>query len=379
MLVLDADERLAAGAGQAIAEATGRGGFDLGFLRFHNAVRGDAPPGAVVAGSERMGAPYFLPRLLRRLPDLRFRGIVHENVNDWAAAHGNRFELLPADVVHLGYFKEAAGSLEKRDRNLRLLERRLLLEPDDLTAHGYLAMERQQRGEAAAAEAVAEAGWALVPRQPPHRSLRRLAVVRAMAAVQRGDPGVALETLDVVEAREVPNPDFSLLRGMAEEVAAFGLQDGEGRAEALGRAVEAYRRAAALLAEGRFLQVVLATAPLIQLRLGAALVASGRLADAAAAFRAASRAGGGAEATIGLAEAQARGDGPAAALATLEPHLGEGPEAWLVAALAAARLGATADARLFLARAGERSAGGWASPHHRALHRDLGAALQEAR
>ena len=252
----------------------------------------------------------------------------------------------------------------------------MALEPDDVTARGYVAMERLQRGETAAAEAVAEAAWALVPRQPPHRSLRRLAVVRALAAVQRGAPEVALETLAVVEAREVPNPDFALLRGMAEEVTAFALPEGPAQAAALARALQAYQQARDLLREGRFLQVVLATAPLLEVRRGVALVAAGRCAEGASAFRAAERAGGGAEAAVGLAEAQARGGDPAEALRTLEPHLRERPEAWLVAALAAAGLGAAGDARLFLARATERAVGGWASPHHRALHRALRASLE---
>ena len=146
------------------------------------------------------------------------------------------------------------------------------------------------------------------------------------------------------------------------------------RAAALERAVEAYRQAGALLREGRFLQAVLATPALAELRLGVALVAAGRHVEGAAAFRAAERAGAGADAVIGLAEAQARGGDPAGALRILEPHLRERPEAWLVAALAAAGLGAAADARLFLGRATERAGGRWASPHHRALHRALLAA-----
>ena len=56
--------------------------FDLGFLRFHNASRADAALEEIVSGAARAGAPYSLPRLMRRLPDLRFHGIIHENVND---------------------------------------------------------------------------------------------------------------------------------------------------------------------------------------------------------------------------------------------------------------------------------------------------------
>jgi tetratricopeptide (TPR) repeat protein len=376
VLVLDADERLAPAAGPVVLEAMARGGFDLGFLRFHNADRPDASAEEILAGRARVGAAYSLPRLMRRLPDLRFSGIVHENVTDWAAAHGNRFELLPADVVHLGYVKELQGSLAKRERNLTLLRRRMVLEPEDVTAFGYVALELHQRGDLAGAAAVAEQGWALVPRQPPHRSLRRLAVVRALAAVQHGRPEVALEALDAVERREVANPDFAVLRGMAEEVRAFGLPPrSPARSAALEAAISAYRQALALLAEGRFLQVVLMTEPLGLVRLGVALVAAGRQRDAAEAFQAASRVGGGPESAVGLAEAMARGGDAGAPLGLLEPLLKDRPEPWLVAALAAATLRAGADARLFLSRAAERAGDGYASPHHRELHRELQAAL----
>jgi tetratricopeptide (TPR) repeat protein len=376
VLVLDADERLAAGAGGVIRAALRRGGFDLGFLRFHNASRGDAALVEVANGTARAGEPYSLPRLMRRLPDLRFRGIVHENVNDWAAAHGNRIELLPADVVHLGYVRELQGSTAKRDRNLALLRRRLALEPEDVTAYGYVAQELLQRGEVAEAEAVAARAWALVPSQPAHRSLRRVALVRAAVAVQRGQPELALATLDLVEGREVSNPDYALLRGMAEEVRAFGAPAGSpARAAGLEAAAGCFRRALALLEGGAFLQVLLLDLPVGLVRLGTALLGLGRPAEAAEAFARAERAGGGLEAVVGRAEAAARGGAPGGALSLLEPFLRDRPEPWLVAALAASTLGAAADARLFLGRATAQARAGWSSPHHRELHRDLSAAL----
>lgn len=376
VLVLDADERLAPGAAAVLRRAVERAAFDLGFLRFHNAARADAGLEEVVGGGARAGAPYSLPRLLRRLPDLRYRGIVHENVNDWAAVHGNRYELLPADVVHVGYVRELQGSLAKRDRNLALLRRRMALEPEDLTAHGYVAQELLQRGELAEAEAVAARAWDLVPLQPPHRSLRRLALVRATIAVQRGQPEVALQAVEAVERREASTPDLALLRGMAEELRAFAAPpQGPARQAALAAAEAAYRRALEELAAGRFLQVVLMEAATGLVRLGVVLLAMGRAREAAAAFHEAERAGGGPDAAVGRAEALARQGDPGGALAMLEPLLRDRPEPWLVAALAARRLGAEGDARLFLGRAVRQAAGGHSSPHYRELQRELAAAL----
>ncbi len=375
VLVLDADERLAEGAGEVIRRALRGATFDLGFLRFHNASRAEASAAEVVSGAARAGAPYSLPRLMRRLPDLRFHGIIHENVNDWAAAHGNRTRMLPADVAHLGYVRELQGSLAKRDRNLALLRRRMALEPQDVTAYGYVAQELHQRGQLAEAEAVAEQGWALLPLQPPHRSLRRVALVRATAAVQRGRPEVALETLDAVERREVSNPDYALLRGMAEELRAFAAPAGSaGRSAALEAAAASYRRALALLAGGQFLQVLLMEAPTGLVRLGVALLGLGRAGEAAEAFRRAEGAGGGLDAAVGLAEAAVRLGRPAEALTALEPLLRDRAEPWLVAALAAEGLGAASDARLFLGKAAGQP-GGYSSPHYRELHRDLAARL----
>jgi len=372
VLVLDADERLAPAAGPVIRRALERPAFDLGFLRFHNASRTDASLAEVVGGAARAGAPFSLPRLLRRLPDLRYRGIVHENVNDWAAAHGNRYQFLAADVAHLGYVKELAGSLAKRERNLALLRKRMALEPDDVTPYGYVAQELFQRGEVAEAEAVAARGWALAPSQPRHRSLRRVVLIRAMVAVKHGQPEVALEALDEVERREASNPDYALLRGMAEEVRAFAAPPGsERRAAGLAAAAASYRRALALLEEGQFLQLVLMEEPLGLVRLGTALLAAGRCGEAAEVYERAERAGGGLDAAVGWAEATARLGTPAAALEALEPLLGDRPEPWLVAALAARALGATGDAGLFLSRAAALGRGGYASPHYRELHREL--------
>jgi tetratricopeptide (TPR) repeat protein len=376
VLVLDADERLARGAGQVIRQALRRPAFDMGFLRFHNASRGDAGLDDVVGGAARAGEPYSLPRLLRRLPDLRYRGIIHENVNDWAAAHGNRYLLLPADVVHLGYVGELQGSMAKRDRNLALLRRRMAQEPDDISAYGYVAQELFQRGELAEAEAVAARAWALVPTQPRHRSLRRVVLVRATMAVQRGQPEVALEALDEVERREATNPDFALLRGMAEEVRAYAAPSGTAaRAAGLEAAVGAYRGALQHLADRQFLQVLLMEVPLGLIRLGGSLLALGRHAEAAEAFVKAEHASGGPEATVGRAEAMVRQGDATAALALLEPLLRDRPEPWLVAALAASALGSAGDARLFLSRATDLSRAGYTSPHYRELHRELAARL----
>ncbi len=85
MLQLDCDERLAPGAGDAVRRAVRRAAFDVGMLPLHDASRLDAPVDEVLSGRARLGPPQRLPRLLRRTDDLRYHGLVHECVADWAA------------------------------------------------------------------------------------------------------------------------------------------------------------------------------------------------------------------------------------------------------------------------------------------------------
>src|SRR5512140_116314 len=103
ILQLDADERLHAGAGRAIRAALPGAEWDVGFLRLHNAARLDAPPEQVVGGALRHGEPHVLPRVLRRTADLRYEGVIHESVTEWAVRRGSRFRKLDGDIVHLGY------------------------------------------------------------------------------------------------------------------------------------------------------------------------------------------------------------------------------------------------------------------------------------
>jgi tetratricopeptide (TPR) repeat protein len=356
ILQLDADERLAPGAAAAVRRAARKAAFDVGLVRCHNASSVEAAPAEVLSGARRVGQVGQLPRLLRNAKDLRWVGCIHESVLEWAAARGNRLERLPVDLVHYGYTDPVFGGREKRARNLALLRKRAALEPESAVSLGYLAAELLADGDLDAAAEVAERGWAALSRQPPHRSVRRLAVVRAAAGVRRGRPEVALESADGCEAREGKNPDLSYHRGCALEMLWEKAGEAEpGRAALLAGAQEAYREALALLDRGNFEQVMHAERPQVWARLGASSLRAGRPEEALEAFRR-SRAAG-ATGRIALAEAQAllALSRPAEALLALEPLLGAatgpGREGWLLAARAAQALGAGAEARAFLARA----------------------------
>ncbi|ACG73746.1 glycosyl transferase family 2 [Anaeromyxobacter sp. K] len=361
ILPLDADERLAPGAGVALRRALRRATFDVGLVRCHNADAPDAPAGEVLSGARRAGPPALLPRVVRRAPGLRWTGRIHESVLEWAAARGGRIAALEVDLVHLGYSKEIWDGRGKRARNLALLRRRAEDEPGSVIALGYLAAELLALGQAEEAGEIAERAWAALDRQPRHRSIRRLAVVRAALAVRRGDAAVALEAVDRAEAAGGPNPDLPFFRACALEISA-GAPGAPGREERLVRAAAELRRALALLEGGVFDQVIYAQRARALARLGAVELRAGRAEAARAAFRAARTPARpadalapaeGIEAAAGEAEALVALGRAGEALAALEPVLAAGgpPRAWAAAARAAHALGALDDARLFLARA----------------------------
>jgi tetratricopeptide (TPR) repeat protein len=321
-------------------------------LRFHNAAQTDAALAEVVSGARRFGEAVLLPRVLRHTEDLEYRGLVHECVSDWAARNGNRLERIEADVVHLGYTPEMHRDRGKRERNLTLLWRRVEQEPDNAVPLSYIAAELAAARHFDEAAEVSERGWALLPGQPPHRPIRRLCVARAVAALQRGELARVHESVDRAQAHEGPNPDYDYLRGCAWESEGSALPDGDpARLELLRRAVDAYRRTAADLRRGGFVQVMLSSPGEALARLGTALLKLGAWAEAQGAYQEARAAG--AREAVRLGEAEARlglGD-PAGALQVLQPIMGKDPGAWALASRAALALGATADAQLFLARA----------------------------
>ena len=351
ILQLDADERLAQGAAPLLRRAARKAAFDVGLVRCHNASSLDAPPSEVLSGARRVGAIGLLPRLLRRTPDLRWVGCIHESVLEWAAARGNRMERLSVDLVHYGYTDPMVGGREKRARNLRLLRKRAVEEPDSAVSQGYLAAELFADKNLEEAEEVAERAWAALDRQPPYRAIRRLAVVRAALAVKRGRPQVALETAALCEEREGKNPDLAYHRGCALELLWERAGGEVDRESLLVRARAAYQEALHLLEHGSFEQVMHAERAQLLFRSGVVSLRAGRPEEALEGFSLSRAAGAGEH--IGLAEAEAllALSRPAEALKALEPLLGKGKEGWALAARAARALGSEADARAFLARA----------------------------
>ena len=135
ILVIDADEQLVgdrARLRQAIAAPHA--------LAYQLEVRNDLGQGA--SGSA------FITRLVRRLPEIRYVGRVHEQVGDGVAAlmaRDPRWQVGRVDGValaHTGYRPEVVAARGKAERNARLLELELAQHPDDYYRHYKLYQAR---------------------------------------------------------------------------------------------------------------------------------------------------------------------------------------------------------------------------------------------
>jgi tetratricopeptide (TPR) repeat protein len=366
ILVLDADERLAPGGGAALRRAVEGARFDVGMVRLHNASSAGDAAAAVLAGTSRRGPVLLLPRLVRRTPDLTWTGAIHENVGEWLLRRGGSRAVVPVDLVHYGYVYDEALTLRKQVRNVQLLRRRIELEPDDITPHGYLALELIDAGRAEEAYPVMEAAWARLDRQPPYRCFARAAVARAILALRRVDGAGAIEAARVGEGRNGAHPDFDYLRGAGLEIQALraGLATAEGAArlaEAEAALVSALHR---LRQEGPYEFLGAASEVRALQQLAVVRYLARRLPEALRTYgEALALEPGSAALRAGAAEVLTELGEPAKALQVVEPGLGAGPDGWLVAACAAQRLGSVADARTFLAQARQRLGGGYLHAH----------------
>lgn len=355
VLWMDADERLAPGGAKVLRDASARTDVDFGYLPFHDARKLEYVPEEVLSGRARLGEPYMLPRLLRRLPDLRFEGVVHENVNTWLTLH-KRGHALETAAIHLGYVPELRRARDKDRRNLKLLKERALLEPDNATVHGFLAQEHLILGEIEQARAAAEVGWKAAEANPNAFSYSlRLAMVRAQLQLQAGAPEDALRTVIRAEQQVGPHPDLHLFGGVVLLRMALEVSDPVVRRDQMEGAGDAFQ-AALSFGDQVFAERCMGRSGNVLglMGLGTVALLAGRPENALYCFDQAldiepdnqdvhvSRA----EALVGLERAPE-------ALKILEPLLGEGPDAWLIAALAAETLGEIETSNMLLRRVSE--------------------------
>ena len=160
VLILDADERLSSGAGEVIWSAIRRGGFDGARLPLYNASSLHASEHDVLFEGSLLGSGVLLPRLLRWTPDLRWTGVIHEHVGDWASRHSRWIEL-DAPIIHYGAVSEHRASKGKDQRNLELLRRACAENKSDPVLLTYLAEQLSHAGELDESHEVSNEAWDL--------------------------------------------------------------------------------------------------------------------------------------------------------------------------------------------------------------------------
>jgi tetratricopeptide (TPR) repeat protein len=343
VLVLDADERLGAGAAQALARACADRALTIGMLPLHDADALDAPLAEVVSGARRLYETAWVPRFFKNHPRLRYRRRVHEtlfeDVDRALAEAGGGIGPVEAPIVHFGEVPELRRERSKSARNTRLLEQALAERPDDGDLAGYLALEYARAGETERARELAErhlppflAALDRLPAGARKPSPIQLASVLATCALERGDASAALEAVRSAAARcPEPHPNLLFLEGAALEA--------QGELEA---ALGCYERCLAL--DGRRFTIPVhpgATREAPRVRIANVLLAAGHATDALAVLEGV--AGRLAQAAdLCRAEALLACGEPARALALLAPFLARPdppPDLFALASWASALLG----------------------------------------
>ena len=199
VLYIDADERLS-GAGELRAR-----------LAASHAVAG-----RVRFRTSRHLTRYREYRLFRNRPDIRFRGAIHEtmvpDILRIAAAEGAPLEDMPADIDHLGYDGDQAP---KHERNLPLLERQVVEDPDRVYLWFHLGVVQEGLGDAAAAEAAWARGVEIARRSGGREPFGVLVLARlALYRLHKGRPAA-----DLVADLEAWFPDDPLTIWVAAHAA----------------------------------------------------------------------------------------------------------------------------------------------------------------
>ncbi len=227
ILVLDADERLAGRAADALRNACTDRRLLFGMLPLHDADALDAPFEDVLAGTRRLQEPIWLPRLFRNHPRLRFERRVHETmfreIEQKRRELGGEFLAVDAPIVHLGEVKSLRVELKKDRRNTRLLELAMAEDPADGDLAGYLGIEYTRANRWKEAEELARrtlplfyASLDALPADALKASPIPLAGVLASAQLNRGAPDEALATvLEAARRCREPHPNLVFLEGVA--------------------------------------------------------------------------------------------------------------------------------------------------------------------
>jgi len=161
---------------------------------------------------------YAEPRLFRRRPEIRFRGVIHETIRydlERAVEAGARVGVAPMTIQHLGY---EGDRRRKFERDLPLLERAVLDQPTRIYLWHALGEARRGLGRDLEARAAWENGLDQVRSEAP-RALHVLIYADLISlALDTGSP--CLDLVDEASARHPDDPLITWLR--ARRLATIG-------------------------------------------------------------------------------------------------------------------------------------------------------------
>ena len=384
VLILDADEQLADGAGEVIRAAIEAGGLDCGYL-----------PLVRVEGSfsefdpKTMDEDSFsrIPRLLRRTIDLRWDAGDAEGVNGWIAMRARRVRVIDAPIV-----KAMAESVQPAAANPSaeiaaepfVEEKTFFVAPGQeapvanqtqapspsgpIDALLIQAWDRYHDNDLDGSRKAVEEIWAQLT--PDHPDVVQVVTLRAHIQILDKQPREALGTIGQALDWGIHHPNIDMLQGVIVENAGMTSLEHEHQQTCLERAEAAFiacvTHDAKISARDSLPGVTTWAA---NTRLGTVRLVRGDIDGAQLAFEAALEADAEhAEATLGLMECWLESGDGARILEPVMPYMEANiADAWMLAAAACEEMGRLEDALLFVGRAHELQENGLQASMHRNL------------
>ena len=147
-----------------------------------------------------------LLRLFRNYPDVRFDGIIHEQVVESIITHGWKIENSPLEINHLGYSFGVEKMKQKQYRNLELLNIAIEKNPQDAynlynRAKTYLSLRQPEKAEADTERVleIADKGGSVRPQALNYGGITAAQLGKYSIAIERAKESLSL----------VPNQGFA--------------------------------------------------------------------------------------------------------------------------------------------------------------------------
>ncbi len=349
ILILQPDETLAPGADDTLCEAIDAEPFVYALLPVIESDCLESSLEDVLQGKTQMGIPRYLPRLLKKTDDLSQDTGAILDLKAWFSSHREDAVRIPAPIVSHGPARREITDTSSPDTITRL-QKQVTQDPRSWMARSHLAEALLDSNRSDEANEECEIAWTLVQANwrlhhqmaSTPRGTTKVAHLRAVVQVQRGDFNAALETLRTARKMGAIHPNLDYVYAAAHEQMALWAVTPEAREGHLATAREQF--SAAISQHGRSYAEPLqhgVTSWSAGVRLGIVLLQEDQPDRAMRCFQAAlERSPDPIDAVLGIAETLLDIGQPAETLHVLEPYLNrETADGWLLAADAAQRLG----------------------------------------